>query len=307
MIDQFEDVPKSEKYPLEEIKDKFPTSRKYYTSSVAYALALAIYKGYTKIEVYGVEMVTNTEYGHQRVGVAYWIGFADGLGINVDFHGSIFDAPLYGYDGDVKIPVEYFVERVNKLSPHAQGAYEQTTKLHVMIQGKLQAFIKSYKTDLTDLDEIVIAFRQNSYNAGLMNGASSLVEGFMKKCYKMEEESGTYLIVRQEFEGAMQGAGKGIPKANEIVHRVGVELKEARQRLNTNDNREVREKLAKDFMQILAKYQYSTHELGKLSGAVKESQLVMKEYDLLLKASGLSESPTELVEADTQERIEVLA
>jgi len=92
MQDQYPDVPRSVRYPLEEVTERFGV--RHFTSSIAYALALACFKGYKRMEVYGVEMETNTEYQYQRDGVTLWLGVAMGLGIKVDAHISMFDQPL---------------------------------------------------------------------------------------------------------------------------------------------------------------------------------------------------------------------
>ena len=304
MIDQYEDVPKSEKYPLDEIMDKFWNAEKYFTSSVAYALALAIYKGYEKIEVYGVEMETNTEYGHQRVGVAYWIGYAEGLGIEVDFHGTIFDAPLYGYDGDIRIPIEFLEERMKAFEPHLEGVKAQIEKVNGMIRGKLTEFIKSYKTELFTLDDMIMASGQNSYNYGLWAGGHMVARGFRDKSQAMIDEAGDYLIVRQEFEGSRLAAGKEMQDATVAVKQAGAYVRKKRDAMNTNDNREIREKLVKTFSESLNKYHEASYNLGKYTGIIKESQLLMAKYDELLKASGITTAQE--VKAPEDETVEVL-
>ena len=93
---------------------------------VSYALALAIYQGYERIEVYGVEMETETEYGHQRDGVTYWVGVAQGRGIEVDYHSiNVLKSPLYGFDGDTTLPIELFQERVNILQRSISEALDR--------------------------------------------------------------------------------------------------------------------------------------------------------------------------------------
>lgn len=102
-------VPKSRKYPLDEITKKYLHNFKrgldinrYFTSSPCYSIALAILQGYQRIELYGIEMETNSEYIYQRDGVGLWIGIALGCGVQVVIpeHTSMFSAPLYGYDDD---------------------------------------------------------------------------------------------------------------------------------------------------------------------------------------------------------------
>jgi hypothetical protein len=51
MQEEYEDVPRSKKYPIDEV---CKLGRKYLTSSAAYAIALGIQQGYDKIEIYGV-------------------------------------------------------------------------------------------------------------------------------------------------------------------------------------------------------------------------------------------------------------
>ena len=112
MQSEYEDVPMSRRFPLDEIMAAFPGAERYFTTTVGYAIAYAIYAGYKRVEIYGVEMETNTEYAHQRPCVAYWCGVAYGRGIAVDFHTeSFYKSPLYGYDGDITIPLDTFEQR----------------------------------------------------------------------------------------------------------------------------------------------------------------------------------------------------
>lgn len=60
MVDRFEEVPMSVKYPLGEILNRFP--RAYFNNTISWMIALAIYEGYTDISVFGVDMATNSEY-----------------------------------------------------------------------------------------------------------------------------------------------------------------------------------------------------------------------------------------------------
>jgi hypothetical protein len=88
-------------YPLQEVINYFGVD--YFTNTVDFALALAIYEGFTEIDLYGVNMVFGSEYEFEKAGVEYWIGQAMGRGINVHVFGdtsSILktrDGLLYGY------------------------------------------------------------------------------------------------------------------------------------------------------------------------------------------------------------------
>jgi len=88
-------------YPLEEIQVFFDTD--YFSNTVDYAIALAVYEGFEEIHLYGVNMEIDSEYAYQKPGVDFWCGIAKGKGIKVKIHGSrskimkTVDGFLYGY------------------------------------------------------------------------------------------------------------------------------------------------------------------------------------------------------------------
>jgi len=89
-------------YPINEIVGYFGTD--YFSSTIDYALALAIYKGFKRIDLYGVNMLSGSEYAHQKAGANYWLGQAMGRGIQVVNHSKVSsllrtkDGLMYGYD-----------------------------------------------------------------------------------------------------------------------------------------------------------------------------------------------------------------
>lgn len=89
-------------YPLNEIVKEFGSA--YFTNSISYMIAYAVYKGYKKIELYGVDMSARDEYINQRGSVMYWIGFARAKGIDVYIASGI-DKPffLYGYEPGINM------------------------------------------------------------------------------------------------------------------------------------------------------------------------------------------------------------
>ena len=76
----WEDIPTSVRYPREEIA---LIGGDYFTSSVAYMLALAIYERFGEIRLFGVDMPSETEYFNERPCVEYWLGVAVANGIKV--------------------------------------------------------------------------------------------------------------------------------------------------------------------------------------------------------------------------------
>ena len=102
-------IPMAKTYPLDAVVQAYLSGfmrgseiNKYFTSTPCYAIALAIWQGYTRIELYGIEMETNSEYIYQRDGVGLWLGIALGHNVRVvlDKHTSMFFSQLYGYDDD---------------------------------------------------------------------------------------------------------------------------------------------------------------------------------------------------------------
>ena len=67
-------------YPFDEVAK---TTGRYWNSSIAYAMALAIHEGADEIGVWGVDMKGDDEYGYQKPNMEYLIGLAIGKGIKV--------------------------------------------------------------------------------------------------------------------------------------------------------------------------------------------------------------------------------
>lgn len=92
-------VPKAETYPLEEMIKRY--GRNWFSSSIAYMMALAIAKKPEEIAIFGVDMAAGQEkYTQQRAGCIRFIEFAEAAGIKVTIprESSLgTPAPLYGY------------------------------------------------------------------------------------------------------------------------------------------------------------------------------------------------------------------
>ena len=142
------DVPDCVKYPLDEIiAALLPNFKrgeeinKYFTSGPCYALALAIYLGYERIEMYGIEMESNQEYIYQRDGIGLWFGIALGRGMTVYIppESMIFYAPLYGYSSDaITLDKETFEMRASELEEVMGRKHNELN----MIKGKLDSVMQ---------------------------------------------------------------------------------------------------------------------------------------------------------------------
>lgn len=98
MQEHYPDMPASVKYPLGDVCKKF--GRKYLTSSFAFMFGLAALEGFERIELYGFDMKTFSEYANQRPNTEYMIGKAEGWGIDVyiPVGSSLCKGPIYGYE-----------------------------------------------------------------------------------------------------------------------------------------------------------------------------------------------------------------
>jgi len=124
---KYDDVPSCEVYPLREIQSNLLGSfvrgeavmRKLFTSTFSYMVALAIYKGYERIELYGIELALGAEWEYQRETMAFWIGKASGMNIEVWMPEAcaLLLQPLYAYEevrkgntGEVLLPPDGWKE-----------------------------------------------------------------------------------------------------------------------------------------------------------------------------------------------------
>jgi len=80
-IREHDNVPSSKRYPIEEIIKEFGSD--YFTNSIAYAIALAIYFEAEEIKLYGASLAWESEYYYERPCVEYWIAYARGRGVKV--------------------------------------------------------------------------------------------------------------------------------------------------------------------------------------------------------------------------------
>ena len=104
----YDGIPGATRYPLQEIQSRLLTRvwrgetliKKLFTTSMVYGIALALDEGFERIELYGIELVMGGEYGYQRETMAFWLGKADGMGVDVWMPEKceLLKAPLYAYE-----------------------------------------------------------------------------------------------------------------------------------------------------------------------------------------------------------------
>lgn len=91
-----------ESYPLAKVIEFFGTD--YFSNTVDYAIALALFERFDEIHLYGVTVEVGSEYYFEKPGVDFWCGYALGRRAKVIVHGQYStimrtkDGCLYGYD-----------------------------------------------------------------------------------------------------------------------------------------------------------------------------------------------------------------
>jgi len=129
MQEAYEDVPSAHAYPLAWVIDVLNLQRAYFTGTAAYMVALALAQGYERIELYGVELSTGTEWDYQRDCLTYWLGIAEGRGVEVYLPPAcgLLKGKLYGYEGGKMIERLFFEERFKILAEkfaHVDSAWK---------------------------------------------------------------------------------------------------------------------------------------------------------------------------------------
>lgn len=100
-VKEFKQMPSAKLYPLKEIIDHFKVC--YFTSTIEYMIAYALWKGCNELKYRGVNMTVKNEYIEQKPGMEFWTGMAMGMGVKVELqhpHTSLLKTKnglLYGY------------------------------------------------------------------------------------------------------------------------------------------------------------------------------------------------------------------
>lgn len=281
-------VPNSKKYPLDAICKRFLNrftrndgeeikKLKYFTNTISYAIALAIYQGYERILLFGAEMQSNTEYSYQRDNVAFWVGVAAGYGISVEIHSAfnLFDQPLYGYDGDLTYTPEMF-ESMAKLSKSQLDSAKSALEMANMMLNGIDATDKPKMTEL-----MKSAFDANA-ELGQLEGAIEQIEAYADKARTMIADNGSAIISRQEFEFNSAMASRAMDELKTQINRLDGQLSYLYELfLATKDNRAMMQ-----FATMAADEHKLGHLLGKQYGKHIINVELMKDADKRLHSAG---------------------
>lgn len=136
MFEPRPEIPNAQRYPIDETLALFP--RAYFNNTISWMIAKALLDGYKTIGIWGVDMALDgvhgqSEYSHQRPSVEYFVGWADGHGVEfyIPIESEICKCGfLYGKDNITPVRRK-LTDRLGQLKEQeAQtvATYEQTKK-----------------------------------------------------------------------------------------------------------------------------------------------------------------------------------
>jgi len=294
MQKQYPEVPKSEKYPLDKILHLTNLSSKFLTSSIAFAMALAVQREYKTIEIYGVAMETDTEYKYQRDGVAYWLGVADGKGIDVRFMETTFDGILYGYGGEVVLKRDDFIGRIAELTAD-DTEFKKATDL---ARGAFDVFMQ---TGGEEAARRFAPFLQAQVKAGQtyskVDGARQENQRYIERADAMIRTSGVAMFSRQEFEAGAATAQKRSAEIADAAIRAGGRADVMFSALAKTTALKNRKRRVSEFLAALNDYITKALSSALFEGVYDENIRWLGVLDKHIRAAGGAKSEAVMLEA----------
>jgi len=188
MLEQREEVPRCIRYPIGAAQSLVPLPRRHkvFSSSFDYLIALAILEGYGRIETYGFEMGSDTEYRYQREGAAYWVGYCDARGIELVLpeNTALLRNKMYGYEGGSMI---YRQDLERMKTTRERQKVEAFSRLS-NIEGQLKVMLSEKGADDPGYKELTDAWNSQYRLSLVISGALQECEYYLKEI-DLEEPS----------------------------------------------------------------------------------------------------------------------
>lgn len=266
-------VPDSIAYPLDEARKL--AGVKMFSSTFAYMAALAVMQGYECIDIYGVGL-SSSEYQYQAQSYQFWYGFLRGrLGDNVSnavtyLERNIFDAPLYGYDGNFSFGAEYFAERAKRHNASWQAAEKHLQNSRKAIDRAIE------KQEFDKVKTLYSLFQQSAMECGEYAGRESEAARYQTFGERDADRGG--------FErSAAQAQRDGEAKRPEIWHYGGM-IEYVWNIWQQTKNAAAANQLSS----FISKMGATAYDVGALMGAYKENIEYINKYDEAALAVGVS-------------------
>jgi hypothetical protein len=263
-------VPNCKPYPLTEICATVPgADLRWFTSTAAYALALGIYMGYEVIDIYGVELSSNTEYYIQLHNWQYWVGVAKGMGITVGLYSGQkhFSDRLYAYEGETQIERSLFANRAHELHETWQKEEHKAER----IKKNLDQAMLDHKYDETQ--KLIIALREQLITSGRHSGAMAEAERYSKRPDP---------ISRQEYEMRIAKASNEGEGHRALMYHVGGKIEYVWNVWKQNSSYEA----LKQLRLFVGEQTKTAYDFGAHLGIGSENEDYIHQYDARLDAAG---------------------
>ena len=261
-------VPDSVQFPLDEIVGL--TGYRYLASTVADAIALAATK-YGEIHMWGVEL-SMTEYQYQAECIRFWVGYAKGkLGDKFQMHCAekLFEAPLYGYEGNFAFGKEFFEERRNILD--AKWTRQELDLKN--LKTKLERAVSEMK--FHKAPALIQQFQRLALETGEISGALAEAEAYAAY--------GDRIADRGKFEfNAATGQREGDEKQRFMFMALGQLEMVGRMWEQTKTNA-----ATTSLLQILSKVGELAYDAGAQLGRYRENISYILKYDQMYQANGM--------------------
>ena len=141
--DPMPDWPANVVYPKEQLFQKY--GRKWFSSSISYAMALALEEGVTDLGIYGIDLESGEEYVHQYHGCRYFLDLARLAGVNIHIPGGcgLLRDPLpypNSYESHLAMTLQAKIEFLGQLVGQKRAHHGQLAAEINHIDGEIAAF-----------------------------------------------------------------------------------------------------------------------------------------------------------------------
>jgi len=293
----FKEVPKSARYPIEDVLALVKNIRtvingkeqkfKYFSSSPDYAFALVaqMWKGgkkYERVEVHGIELELESEYQYQRTGLGFWIGYLAALGIEVVLYNSIFDEPMYGYEGDVALKASDIEKRLDELRKELgadKESYQKDAKdfldsIHGLLKKDISVQIQKDFGELNKSHEAT----------GILNGRIKENLKYLERARAMEQASGSSVFAMGEFNEARVAANGQYALAKLETIAINGQIGTILKRLQVlKKGSQKRKRAVDEFGQKIAELMNKNMLMLYLMGVARENQYYIDSFKLSFK------------------------
>lgn len=300
MQEKYPDVPNSVRYPLEDVLnlvknieinvDGKKKEFKFFTCSPDYALALVALmwkngKKFESVEVWGIELETESEYQYQRTSFGFWNGYLAALGIKLYLFTSIFDNPMYGYEGDVAIPSDLIQRRIDD---HIKELGSDRDNYNQRAENLLKSLSGFLKEDITEsVQKELLEITKLGEIAGIINGKIKESQRYLEKARAMEEKANASVFSLGEFDFARISYEKQYAQvrveAAAIQARIDPQLKIL---LMLKKKSPKRQRAIDGLSRLLAEQMNNNMLLFHVLGAIQENKFYIESLKLSYKASG---------------------